>query len=349
MPSPRPRRQSSFVVGTTCGLALAACFQAQSPTTVSGDIGGSHGSSTRRGAGAAAGGGSGSSAATVASAATTGSTSSTGGNSTGSSGLGTSSAGSSSGGSGGSSGAPPAAFVCAQDSTAPLTTSCPGAVAFNAQVVDGISCVEIGGATLSAVGTNGVPLSGVAAVSASDGAFVFCLPFRTPLTVEAVAQSYLNTYLAELVFSEDGGVVPLVGQIALIQEEFVGAFSSLVPGGYDSTKGFVVADVGNAGVCGDATAGWTFSLTLDDGGAVPDGGYSLIYLGSSGIPDSSATETSSEGSAIFVNVDIPASGYVMVSASKEDAGACPLLSGLGFTGRVLVGENAGSFAPFIMP
>lgn len=87
-------------------------------------------------------------------------------------------------------------------------------------------------------------------------------------------------------------------------------------------------------------AGWTLGLALPDGGPIPDGGYQLAYIGTSGIPDTGATATSSAGSALFYNIDPSITDFVAVTATNADAGSCvPVNSTLGFTGRLFVAEE----------
>jgi hypothetical protein len=227
--------------------------------------------------------------------------------------------------------------------------SCPGGAPLAAQIVDAIQCTVIAGATLSALGADGIPLAGASAVSDANGAFVFCVPYATPFTATVTATGYLNAYLAELTALQDAGAVQTVSQIALIQRSFLVAFSGFVPGGYDSSEGLIIANISGPGNCEPDATGWTLSLALPDGGAFPDGGDTLVYFGSSDVPDPTATETSADGTAVIVNIETPATGFVAVDTSKANPGACPIINAqLGFTGRVLVGGNSCSYMPFIL-
>jgi len=232
----------------------------------------------------------------------------------------------------------------------PLTANCPNGGALPCQVIDLVTCAPIAGATLSAIGGNGVPIAGASAISDANGAFVFCTPFETAFTVQAQAPGYLNTNLAEILVALDGGTAPDVGQIGLLATDYITALSAFVP--YDSSQGMVVAAVGGTGPCvnADAGSGWSLSMSLPDGGALPSNAYSLIYLGSSELPDPTATATTSAGTALFINVELPSDDFVSVGATNPNAGVCPLLNqGIGFTGRLLLGPNTGSFAPFVLP
>jgi hypothetical protein len=228
-------------------------------------------------------------------------------------------------------------------------TCATGAAPLAAQIVDAIACTVVSGADVSAVGAEGVPIPGTSAVTDANGAFAICLPFATPFTVTVTASSYLNTYLAEISFPADGGAAPDITQVALIQEDFVTAFSTFVPGGYDSSKGLIIANVSGPGVCAVDAVGWSLALTQPDGGEVQDGGDALLYLGGSDVPDPSLTATSKDGTAVIVNIVPPLDGYVAVSTSKADAGACPINNpNIGLTGRIFVSGNSNSFLPFIM-
>ena len=104
-------------------------------------------------------------------------------------------------------------------------------------------------------------------------------------------------------------------------------------------------------VCIPYYAGWSFGLTLPDGGPVPDGGYQVIYLGSGGLPDPLATATSTPGTGLIYNLDPSISNFFVVSAINPDAGAtCPSdNAALGLTGRVFVGGDDVTIAPFLLP
>ena len=228
-------------------------------------------------------------------------------------------------------------------------TCATGSAPLAAQVIDAIACTAVAGANLSAVGADGVPIPGTSALSDANGAFASCIPFATPFTLTVTASSYLNTYVAEISIPADGGAPPDITQIALVQMDFLTAFSTFIPGGYDSSKGLIIANVSGPGVCAVDASGWALSLTLPDGGEEPDGGETLLYLGSSDVPNPALTATSADGTAVIVNIVPPASGYVSVSASKADAGACPNNNAnIGITGRVFVSGNSNSFLPFIM-
>ncbi len=327
-------------------LALAACFQANSTTPVQGDTVGCTQNCAHHGSGGA--GGTSSGASSSAAGATTGGGSSTGGATTSAT-----SSGSSSGGST-SAAALAGEYVCPQAAVPPLTTTCPDGFPLPCQIVDLIYCTPVVGATINAIGADGVTIAGASTHTDSNGAFVFCLPFETAFTVQATAQGYVSTNLAEILLPLDGGAAPnlgQVGQIGLLQTEFVDALSLFVPGGYDQSEGLVVAAVGGTGACvtADAGIGWTLSIALADGGAFPDGGYTQLYLSPNEVASSSTTTTAA-GVGLFVNVDIPTDDYIYVYAAKADQGICPLLNPeVGFTGRLLLGANTGSFAPFILP
>ena len=328
-------------------LATAACFQAPSPTQVQGNNGGASKSSSRRGGSGTGGGSSGRSTSGGSGAGSIGGASSGAGGSSGAQG---SSSGSSTSSPSGSSGGavPDLAYVCAALAVAPLELSCPSGVALASQVIDGTNCVPLPGAVVAALGANGAPLQSASAVADANGAFAFCVPYATPFTVTATATGYLTTYVAEVSLAADGGDQPPMSQIAMVEQNFLAAFGSLVPGGYDPTKGFGVAAIAGTDACLAASTGWTISLSLPDGGAIEDGGYTLMYLAVDKLPDSTLTETTSRGAAVMLNIAF--SGYLLMDATNPDAGACPLINAqLGYTGRILVGANFGSFAPFILP
>jgi hypothetical protein len=157
---------------------------------------------------------------------------------------------------------------------------------------------------------------------------------------------YPTTYLAEL----EGVSAACIVQVGLISNSFITVLNGLVPGGLEQNKGMVIIKVTNSLTCDDALAGWTFGISLPDGGNLPDGGYQLVFTSPTGTPDPSLTVTSTSGGALFYDIDPLLSDFFVISAENADAGACiSQNASYGFTGRVLVGGNAVSIFPLLIP
>jgi hypothetical protein len=237
---------------------------------------------------------------------------------------------------------------CTSLDPCPTPTNCPGGIQFSSQFVDALQCQAIPGATVAGLGDDGVPFEGAAATTAADGTFGICLPSGEPLTVELTAPLYPITYSPE-VFQPDAGSF-FIAQILQFSSQEIQSFASIFPGGIDPSKAVIIIRV-IAEVCRAQFAGWSFALALPDGGPVPDGGYQLIYSGSTAVPEANLTETGSEGAALFYNIDPSISSFLVVTASNLDAGsACqPINASMGFTGRVFVSGGAASAVPIMLP
>jgi hypothetical protein len=190
-----------------------------------------------------------------------------------------------------------------------------------------------------------VPFAGAAATAQSNGNFAICLPSGSPFSIQIQAASYPTTYYAEMLDPSSGGFA----QMAMLSNGEIQAFGGLFPGGENPNTALVVAKM-TGDVCFPNLGGWTFDLALPDGGAIADGGYQLIYLDSSGVPDPTNTVTSSKGAALFYNLDPSLSGFLTLTATTPDAGSCQIINmGLGFTGRIFVAGGSITVVPFLLP
>jgi hypothetical protein len=125
----------------------------------------------------------------------------------------------------------------------------------------------------------------------------------------------------------------------------------------DTTLPLVAVDIATAdsSPCHGQLAGWTFALTLPDGGPLPpppDGGpaYFLTYLASNGEPVPTQTSTSVQGGAIFYNVKAPGNYVNVVSTNTNpDAGCFLLQSPADFSGEVLVAPSTAALLPLTLP
>ena len=228
---------------------------------------------------------------------------------------------------------------------APLPPTCASGSSFASQVVDIIECLPLGGAAIAAIGSDGVPVSGAVGTSATNGSFEVCLPANTTFSLQMTAPSYPTTYFAEML-NADAGFFTQVGSVSTAELNAVGAF---VPGGVIPNRAIVVAQMAGT-ACIKQRAGWSFQITLPDGGAFPDGGYQLLYLGTNDLPDPMAETTATNGGAVFYNIDPSVSDFVVISAENPDAGACePINSSIGMTGRVYVTSGSAAIDPFLLP
>jgi len=300
---------------------LAGCFQSPSPTPVVGCEGCRGSTNLARG-----GGGSSSRAAT----------------------------GSSSGGAGSSGGS--SSTVSSSNST---TGSSSGSVTTSVGIADAGGCVAplleldsriydlatntpVAGATVGAIGLNGVPVSGASAVSDANGRFAICLPNGVEVAPLVQAQDYPTTYASNFDLTR-----PLTSEgdrdgIPLASSQLLGSLSGLLPVNIAEAAVLVaVNSVSGTAPCANNAAGWTLSLGLGDGGPLPDGGYALYYSGTTGFPAAGLTETSANGGAMFFNVDTSLSNLLSVEATNPDAGPCAIdLSSLMLTGRLYAAAGA---------
>lgn len=229
----------------------------------------------------------------------------------------------------------------------PTSTSCTSGTSVGSQLVDVLACSAVGGASIGAVDGAGVPIPGAAATSASDGAFALCLPDGAPFSLQMQAASYLPTFGPEMENPEGYQL----NQLGLISSEGLQAFEGFIPGGIAPNKAGILLKVAGSGrPCNRLRWGWSFGLLLPDGGAVPDGGYQSLYLGTSDLPDPTAQATATGGSALLYNVDPSISDFFIVTATNPDAGSCvPQNEADGFTGRVFVSAGAVTYDPLILP
>ncbi len=304
---------------------LAACFQPASGTQVSGCQGCRAGSSSGGRVSSAAG----------TSSVTRGGSSSGSSVSGGSSGASTS-GGSSSGGSTGTSGGVDGGAGC----VVPL-------LALEARVYDLSTTDPIAGAQVSALQLDGVPVSGSATVSGSDGSFTLCVPEGVEVTPQIQASGYPTTYLSNFDLTQSLTAFAGDNGIPLLSTALLGAFAGIVSVGNVSTQAAILAGVESASrtaPCLDNAAGWTFALDLADGGVLPDGGdvpAQLYYVASNGFPTQSLSATSGYGLGLFFNVDFSLTNIVSIEAANPDAGPCPVdLAPEMLTGRLRVVEGA---------
>jgi hypothetical protein len=233
-------------------------------------------------------------------------------------------------------------FVCGDGTVLPDGGAC-STGAYVTQVVDLFTCAPIAGATVGAIGAQGVPLPG-SVTTAPDGTFVLCDQGGGAFTPTLTATGYLTMYYGEL----QGGTYSSLAYVPAVSSSSLAVLVDFLPG-YDSSLGMLIVDVSPSSTCTDPS-GWTVALTGGDGGAIADGGYAEIYLGNSSLPQPGATATTENGNVIFYNVDVSTLSYFAVTATNPDAGACPIVRGGVFdTGRLYVQGNAITIAVLLLP
>jgi hypothetical protein len=311
-------------IGLLGSCGLAGCFTSlQQGAGVQSSVG----QSTCVGAGCHHGAGGGSGGSSSSSTAATPS-----GSSSGSSGSGTSQGGSSSSG-----GDVDAGVDCPQ-------------LYVTSNLYDTASLAPVVGATVQAVGLNGVPLEGAAATSQSDGTFTVCVPPSVTFSLQVTAPGYPEAALEDLMLAQSETLAFTQGGLGLISNQDLSAFGAVV--GYDPSMGIMLVQVSSiSGVPPCVATGWQLSVSFTDGGALPDGGplpYSRAYLDPvSYLPDSSLQATSSLGEAIFYDLDPNLTDRVAIEAVDVDvdAGACPVENGqFGLQGTALVQAGVLTFA-----
>jgi hypothetical protein len=117
--------------------------------------------------------------------------------------------------------------------------------------------------------------------------------------------------------------------------------------GIDPNDAFVVVEMyvsqGNPPNCPATLAGWSFTLTAPDGGAVVD---VPLYATGTGL-DPNATATNEEGTAVLANID-PTLGTVTLNAFFDGGPSCPNGgdSEFGFTGVLPLQAGTTTYAAF---
>ena len=104
----------------------------------------------------------------------------------------------------------------------------------------------------------------------------------------------------------------------MISSSDLTVLETLVPGGYDATKGVVFAQVHPSSECPDQ-AGWIMTLTDSNGGAIDDGGYLEAFTSASGLPEP-GTATTTTGAAIFYNIESLGHEFLLRSGREARRG-----------------------------
>jgi hypothetical protein len=336
--------RAATAVAILGACSLAGCFsttQEGSGVLSSGGAGGAGGcvgTSCHKGIGGGSGGGAGSTGAAAA------------GTSGGSSAGGTS--GGDSGGGSGSNGGTTAAFSVS-DGGLDAGVSCPD-VYLASTVIDIQSQEPIVGATISAFGLNGVPIQGASAATQADGSFVVCVPSNVTFSLEFTATGYQASVLEDTLLTKSETVVFFYNGIPLVPQELMAVVEGFVPGVFNTSQGAVLVSVNSlsgTAPCQNAS-GWQLSLSQLDGGALPDGGFQMVYLSSSLLPSPGLQVTASNGDALFYDIDPNLVGRVAIQAvdTNADAGECPIVSDqIGLQGTALVAGQLLTFGPIMVP
>lgn len=239
-------------------------------------------------------------------------------------------------------------YPCPAVAVPPVPVSCPsGDLGLSSQLVDALDCTTIDGASVQALDPTGIPYPQASATSdPSDGTFTVCVPQESPFTLQVTAASYPNTYLAEL-----QGVQPTsIPQMTIASNAAIAALSAFFPGGVDHSDGVILLKVSATRSCDPALPGWTFGLSIPDGGPVADGGALLTYLAPGGLPGAGLTDTTTAGGGAFYNINPTLGNFFDISYQNPDAGICePTNAALGFTSRIYTAGSAFSIYPIILP
>ena len=178
------------------------------------------------------------------------------------------------------------------------------------------------------------------------GVVDLCLPGDITFTPTVSAVGYPLVYYGEI---EGQLGVPFYA-LGLLSNSTIQAFAPVLPGYSTSTATVIVNTATHGGGCGD-DSGWSVSLALPDGGAWPDGGYTVFYSGAgTGIPNPSLTATTTYGIAIVVGIDPSVSDIAELVFTKPNPEACPSINrDAGFTGRIRLGAGDVSSEPIELP
>ena len=206
------------------------------------------------------------------------------------------------------------------------------------------SCQALCGATVQLLDENDAPIAGASAIAnANTGEADICLPGSFTYSPSASATGYPLFYYGEI---QDQLTQPIPG-LGMIDTTTLSAFANFVPG-YHPGLALMDINVTSQSQCPN-NAGWSVALALPDGGAWPDGGAQVLYVDTTGVPNSALTATTSWGVAV-VGADPSISTLVELQFSNPDAGACqPLNPFIGFTGRIRIGANAVSVQAIVLP
>ncbi len=326
------------------------CFTAPSTVQVAGNGGGSgSGSSSRRGGGGGTSAGSSGESSSGSSSGASSGSSSGGASGSGSSGGSSTGGGVVCGASGGN--ASNLIFDCNNfknyDGDA---GSCPGDW-LGSRVIDFESCKPVCNAQVQAQGPDGVPIAGTAQLSdPATGLFHFCLPSSLTFEPTVTATGYSTFVYAEI----EGQLEVDMPNFGMLSNEELDAFGGLLPnGGLQKADGALVVFILNTDNCGGGTAGgastgWVFSLTGEDGGSYPDGGYSTLYIDSAGFP-APGPSTSAYGIGLLYNIDPAVAAFPTLQAQPPAGSRCTVINRqIGFTGRVLVGADLFSEAGIVV-
>ena len=207
------------------------------------------------------------------------------------------------------------------------------------QIVDFSSCLPICGATASAVAPSGVTVAGTQQLTdPTYGTFHYCLPPATTFEPTATGSGYATFVYGEI----EGQLGMNLPQFGMIQTTTLTAFSPFVPGGINMADGNIVLFVFNVDGCGgaNAEAGWTMSLTDESGNAYPAGGYSTLYINSSGFPDQTLSSTSAYGVQLIYNIDPTVAQFPNLISTPPSGSPCQVINKfIGFTGHIQVGPG----------
>ncbi len=207
------------------------------------------------------------------------------------------------------------------------------------QIIDFDSCSPVCGATVSAVSPSGVTVAGTSQLTDPVyGTFHFCVPAGTVFETTATAAGYPT-----FIYGEIQGQLSLdMPQFGMLSTSTLSAFSAFIPGSVNPADAAIVIFINDYDGCGgaDATAGWSMSLTDENGNPYPDGGYTSLYVGSSGFPEAALTATSTYGTMIIYNIDTSIAQFPTLHVTAPPGSACQFVNPLiGFTGRIQVGPG----------
>jgi hypothetical protein len=223
----------------------------------------------------------------------------------------------------------------------------------SSEVIDAVSFLSgstqpVVGADVSAIGLNGAPVGGESASTDSSGAFALCVAPGNDFSTQITAAGYVTAYIEDLVPTATIAL-PFV---PLSEADTVVAYSAVLPG-FVATDSMIIAEVIPAGAqppCDDP-AGWTFSATLMDGGAIT---FEVIYAGDGGPLDQTSVATEAIvqaghtiGMGFVYDLNPSVATAVRITATQASTG-CVANDGGPFTGRVVIGPGQASFAPFLL-
>jgi hypothetical protein len=244
------------------------------------------------------------------------------------------------------------------------TITCPaGEYYYTGRLVDLSDLKPVPGLAVSAYNPAGPPfveqVAGSSTISDDGGLVVECIPVGQPVYLGIQGQGYSQCGTANFSLSANYDGYRRIGLLSMADMTLLaGYINAQHPALALDTSAPMIAvgiEAPTGSPCIPQIAGWSFSLSLPDGGplpALPDGGlpFGMVYLTANGEPDISLTATTANGGVLFYDVQVPGTYVNLLSQNTNaDAGCFITTSPLDLTGQALVAPSVVTFVPIALP